>query len=461
MTDPASRVATAPGERTHPATPLVRLWLVLVAFGWFLANDLLQGNGVTSVDDLRRLAATSWLFLALGAALLLGLAAGWWSWWTTTFHVTDDELRIENTGAFRESKRIAYGRIQGVDIDQPFAARLLGLAELVIDVGGGTSTKLSFLGRRRAAELRDHLLARAQGVQRSVAEPNEVSSAWDDLAHSDRILVRLNPGELVLGALLSLDLLGLVAALTIPLAVGIAIGEPLLIGGGLVPIALGLWGFLAKRVIGQFNYTLAETPAGLRTTRGLTTLSSQTVPVRRVQAIQVAQPVLWRLIGRYRIDLTVLGGLELESDGDARTSTLLLPIGTPAQVATALDAVWPGVRLGDVTYTTSPSRARWLEPLAHGWNGFGFDARVLVARVGWLTRREYIVPHARLQSIALTQGPLDRRLGLANVALHTSNLLGGGRIVHADAAAARALVLDEMARARTARADELLSRPDA
>lgn len=448
------------GERTHPATPLVRVWLVLVALAWFVASELVNG-GLSGLADLGRLFAGQWLLLALGLGLVGSLAIGWWSWFTTRFHVTEEELRIENSGAFTESRRIAYSRIQSVDINQPFAARLLGLAELVIDVGGGgDATKLSFLTRRRAGELRDHLLARAHGVRTPGGAPHVPSSAWDDLAADDRILVRLHPGEIILAALLSLELLVLVAAFAVPFVAGIVLDQPLIaVGGGLVPLALALWGYLAKRVIGQFNYTLALTPAGLRITRGLTALSSQTVPAHRVQAIQVAQPVLWRLIRRYRVDVTVLGALEVDAGGDVNSTTLLLPVGTADQVRVALDAVWPGLRLDAIAFTPSPSRARWLEPLAAGWNGHGFDALVLVARHGWFLRREFVVPHARLQSVALAQGPLARRLGLASVALHTSNPLGGGRIVHVDAATARALVLDEMSRARTARTDELLRRP--
>lgn len=453
--DAAGRVASGAGERTHPATPLVRLWVGVVAFAWFAGTEFLTGDGVR-LDDLRGLLAPSLGLAVLGLGLVVGLGFGWWGWWTTTFHVTPDELRIENAGAFTQSRRIAYGRIQSVDVNQPFAARLLGLAELVIDVGGGgESTRLSYLGRRRAGELRDHLLARAHGVRGEAGPPREAASAWDDLAASDRVLVRLHPGEIIVAALLSLELLLLLGGFAIPLVVGVALGQPwLAIGGGLVPLALALWSFLARRVIGQFNHTLAATPGGLRVTRGLTTLQSQTVPLHRVQALQVTQPVLWRLIGRHRVDVSVLGAPG--ADGAGGTSTLL-PVATREQVRIALEAVLPGLAPRTLALTPSPARARWLDPLAATWNGFGFDDRVLVARHGWFVRREFIVPHARLQSGDLVQGPVDRRLSLADVRLHTSGAVG--RVVHMDAAAARALLLDELSRARRARAAE--TAPDA
>ena len=452
------RAATASGERTHPASPLVRLWLIVVAFGWFVLNELIQGERFTDVGDVLQLVTSSWAIAGLAVVLVLGLGFGWWGWWTTTFHVTDDEFRIENSGAFAESKRIAYQRIQSVDINQPLAARMLGLAQLSVDVGGGESTQLAYLTRRRAGELRAHLMARAHGVRTATSEvPHAASSAWDDTSAGDRILVRLNPGEIILGAVASLELILMIVTFVTPLVLGLVLGQPLLALGGLVPLGLAIWSYLAKRVLGQFNYTLAQTPTGLRITRGLTTLASQTVPPHRVQAIQVSQPLLWRFLGRYRIDVTILGAsLGADSSGDVSSSTLLLPIGNAQQVATAFDAVWPGLRLDDIPIVLSPARARWLEPLAAGWNGFGYDEHVVVARHGWFTRTSYVVPHARLQSVALEQGPLDRRTDVADVALHTTNLLSGARIVHADAATARALVFDEMARARTARMEGLL-----
>ena len=47
-----------------------------------------------------------------------------------------------------------------------------------------------------------------------------------------------------------------------------------------------------RRVIGMFNFTLAESPRGLRVTRGLTNLTSQSVPIDRIQGVKTGQPLL-------------------------------------------------------------------------------------------------------------------------------------------------------------------------
>lgn len=436
---PAASVVSE--ERPHPLTPLVQAWVLLVGAALFLGRQVLESP--RELTELQLLSLPPWL-LGFVAIVLVMLGVSVWNWWTTRFVVTDRELRVDHRGLQHESKRVAYTRIQSVDITQPFAARLLGMAQLTIDVGADAPIKLQYLSRSRAAALRDALLSRAQG------RPAE--SAADDA----RVLLRVPPGELLLGALLSHDLLLLVLATGTPLVVGlVAGGEVLLVAGALIPLLLGIGGFLSKRVIGQFNYTLAEGPAGLRISRGLTSLSSGSVPVRRIQAIRIAEPVLWRRIGRARVDLAVLGQGGLTTDEDqAGSSSIMVPIGRPGDVRIALGAVWPGLDLDAVALRPAPRRARPAAPLtlrtiAHGW-----DDRVVVFRRGWWTRTTWIIPHARVQSSVAAQGPVTRRLGVARVALHTGEMAGRATTLM-DAAEARSFVFDELQRARTARSDAL------
>lgn len=452
-------------ERLHPLTPLVRVWVGVVAIAWYFASSLLQGQnpldwgpGLSAEDILT--AVPWWVYLVLGG-LAISLAIGYWSWWTTLFVIDDRELRIENKGAFKESRRIAFHRIQSVDVTQPFAARLLGLAELRIDVGADDHTTLAFLTRARATALRDYLMLRAHGRPPADASPGTPSSAWDDLAADDQILIRLQPGELLLGALLTTEMAVMTLFILVPLALSAALTGVWWLGlvGGIVPLVLAIGGFLGSRLFGQFNYTLARTRAGLRITRGLTTLKSQTIPVHRVQSIRLIQPPLWRLLGRTRIDLTVLGLGDAGGNGEVSTSTIFLPIGNAEQTRVALASVWPGLRLDALAFVPSSPRARWLDPFARHWQGHAVDADVIVVRRGWLTRRQLIVPHARLQSARWHQGPVERRLGLADVALHTTSALGDDRAVHLDAEEARALVFAELDRVHTARMDELCAAP--
>ena len=77
--------------------------------------------------------------------------------------------------------------------------------------------------------------------------------------------------------------------------------------GGFVPMVFGVFSLVSRRVIAMFHFTLAESSRGLRVTRGLTNLTSQSVPVDRIQGVRLCQPVLWKPFGWWRVDVDIVG----------------------------------------------------------------------------------------------------------------------------------------------------------
>ncbi|MFT3860658.1 PH domain-containing protein [Micropruina sp.] len=448
-------------EKPHPLTPLVRAWVLVLAAVWAIGRELL-GN-----TEGFRLPPLTWLTIGGGLVVLVLLVFAYLDWRATSFILDHGELRIE-TGVFtRSSQRIRFGRIQSVDITEPLGARLLGLAEIAIDVGAEGGHQVRYLSRARAAAMRDYLLARAHGLQQAELTQRVSTGVLDDLGEHDQVLVRVPPQRLLIGALLSHQFLLLTVPLLLLVAALIAfdphgpeavLSNPLLVIGATLPALGGLWSFVAQRVIGQWNYTFVRSGPGVKITRGLTSLSSQSVPRHRIQSLRIAQPLWWRGLDLFRVDLAVLGnhGLTTDEDGAGRTS-ILLPIGTRAEVELVLRTIWPGLALPAIAVQHSPERARWLQPLSQRWVAWGVDDSVLLTRSGWLTRTQHVVPHARIQSLALEQGPLARRLGLASVAIHTTQALTLIRARHLDPATARDLALSETLRARTSALRSLLS----
>ncbi len=58
-------------------------------------------------------------------------------------------------------------------------------------------------------------------------------------------------------------------------------------------------------------------------------------------------------------------------------------------------------------------------PIGWRYRWIGVDDVAVVSRRGWITRRTSIVPHRKNQSVAVEQGPLQRRLDVASVAVHS------------------------------------------
>ncbi len=434
--DPTASSGGTLVERPHWLTPLIRGWVVLLAISIGVGRELIPDGREPS-----RLPPMEWLVPVVAAACLVAAATGFATWRFTRFVVNRTEVRIDTGAVFRSSKRIAVERIQSIDVVQPFAARLFGLAEVQIDVGG-ESTKLRYLSRNRAYELRDYLLARAHGhrvTPEQTAQEHSPTAILADLHAGDEVLVRVRTSTLLLAAVTSHEFFGILVTGFVAASFAWWLHQPWLALGFGIPTISTLLGFIGRRVTGQFNYSLTRRPTGLRISRGLTSLTSQSLPARRVQAVQISQSLAWRALGLYRIDLEVIGwGEQTDEEGTSGISTIMLPAGSADQVRVALAALWPAADYTGVELAAAPQRARWLHPFSAAFLGWGFDDRIIVTRHGWLVRRWQVVPLARIQSLRVSQGFVTRSMGVADLHVHTA---GRGLAVHAagiDAAQLRA-----------------------
>ncbi|MFD7691314.1 PH domain-containing protein [Streptomyces sp. NPDC059781] len=422
-------------RRLHPVTPLRRAWApVAVLIGWAL-HDPDQAQ-----RQLTRLTTTH---LLIGLAVLIPAAAlyGFLTWWFTHFAVTESELRIRTGLLFRRTAHIRLERVQAIDVTQPLLARVAGVAKLKLDViGTDKKDELAFLGADEARALRAELLARAAGFAPETA--HEVGEA------PSREMLRVPPGVLAVSLLLTGATWGwlLVAAVVVPLLwtathslwTVLATAVPLLGAAGASSVG---------RFVAEYDWTLGESPDGLRIDHGLLDRAHETVPPGRVQTVRLVEPLLWRRRDWVRVELDVAGS----------SNSLLLPV-APRELAESVVArVLPGVSVPPrEAFSRPPRRARWCVPL--WWRGYGLavtDA-VFAARHGLLRRSLSLVPHAKVQSVRLAQGPWQRARGVADVHVDT----GANKSVTArlrDATEAAALLRSQAERSRTGRRD---ARPD-
>jgi putative membrane protein len=455
-TEPGPPAPTAgplkPTERPHPLTPFVRGWLVFVAIAIGWGREIVT-NASENQFELKGLL---WILPVLAVVVLLAAIAGFISWYFTRFVIDDEELRIDTGAIFKKSTKIPFERLQSVDIVQPLAARIFGLAELRLDAGNST-TKLRYLTRSKASRFRDYLLTRAHGYQASIRDLDQqsVASVFTDLGVADQPLVQVSPQRLIVSFLLSTEWL-IPAAISIMILVGTIAFEVLPLAlGALIPLLIGMLSLIWRRVIGMFNFTLAESPRGLRITRGLTNLTSQSVPINRVQGVKIGRPLLWKPLGWYRVDIDILGhGHEDGENSESTASSVLLPVASGDEVELALARVLPGFDLDGIELHPSPKRARWLRWFDFWTLRYGWDDRTLITEQGWFTHVRDVVPHAKTQSVRIEQGPLQRLLRMADVHVHTPRGPVNAVAHQLDEHAARELALSQLDRARAARAAE-------
>ncbi|MEU2829576.1 PH domain-containing protein [Streptomyces lavendulae] len=422
-------------RRLHVLTPLRRAWVPITAtVGLVVQQGERAQEWVRSFPLGLRLLALAGLVLVFGSYGLL-------SWWFTHYSVTDTELRIRTGLLFRRTAHIRLDRIQAVDVTRPMLARVAGVAKLRIDViGTEEKDELAFLSEPDAVALRAELLARAAGFA-----PAEAAGLGEA---PQRELLRVPVRDLVVSMLLSLGVWAALAAGLVAPVVVWRLSDNLWASLAIVlPLLGAMWKGSMGRFLAEYDWTVAESPDGLRLDHGLLDREHETVPPGRVQTVRIVEPLLWRRRGWVRVELAVAGS----------KNGVLVPVATRAAAHAVIARVLPGADLAALAFSPSPrAGSRWVVPV--WWKGYGLSVseQLFAARHGRLCRRTEVVPHAKVQSVRLAQGPWERVWGVAD--LHLDTGANGTVTARLRGAAEAAALLDAQAvRSRTSRA---ASRPD-
>ncbi|MFG6493648.1 PH domain-containing protein [Microbacterium sp. P03] len=457
-------------HRLHPLTPLLRggLFLVVVIgivianlrerlIDWFLpalVPDLPDGE--LPPDPLDYVLEHN--LILIGLLAVLGIAAivvgiFWLSWRFHTFRITGHEVEVRSGVLFRTHRRAPLDRVQGVNLTRPMIARLLGTAKLeVVGAGLDANVSLEYLSTQSAEAVRADILRLASGMRLAAetpALPGESSAARarrvagtvsdgitgiivgaeEPVAEPESVVhipvLRLVASHLLSGSTVSL------LVLLVAIVVGSTMGSPWVLFA-FIPALLGFGAYWVRGITRALRYSIAPTPSGVRITFGLFTTITEILPPGRVHAVEVTQSILWRPAGWWSVTVNRLSGRSVESGQDQFTT--VLPVGTRADVERVLrllltdlpESEWPLVFehgiLGpqqDDPYTNTPRRARILRPLSWRRNGFLLARDAMFLRRGLIWRALAIFPLARMQSVALEQGPLDRALRVASARIHT------------------------------------------
>jgi len=453
-------------RRVHPLTPAVKSWQGLVVLLFVVVQEVGRNaaspdsSGGPSLPDVG-----GQVLLAGGgiAALVLLVLVGFavLSWRMTRYRVTDEALEFNHGVLFRQERRARLDRLQAVDVVEPLVARIFGLAKLSLDVAGGGHSKIevSFLTRAQAQELRNHLLAAAAGVQYDTpTAPEAPEHQWLEVPVQRLVAsLALTPG-VVIPAVIVVGVLG----------ASVFLRQPGLLFTMLAPL-VGFGGVVWNRFAGAFGFRVSTSPDGLRLRHGLLEQRAQTVPPGRVQAVRLSQPILWRRSDWWRVQVNVAGygGMHGENKGD--TETTLLPVGTRDEAVAVLAFVLPDLGVAEQEhpravvdaglsgtgaaqgFRTSPSAAKWLDPWAWRRNGFRVTGQALLLRRGFFEKHLDVVPHARTQSLGVTQGPLQRALHLASFELHSTQGPVSPAVRHLSNDQAAHLLAEQSLRAQRAR----------
>ncbi len=419
-----------------------------------------------------------WALGGVAVVILLVIFGFWLSWRMHTFRVTQEAVEVRSGIVFRSHRSARLDRIQGINVTRPVFARLFGTAKLEVSVAGqSANVQLAYLGSALADGLRADILrlssgARAEraasvsaGAASSAAsaelQPGGSASVTSEAGEAPRAGARARAGALVgqrvdeflapeldpdlappesvvhlpLGRVIGSTLLGgstiWAAILIVVIAVGVTTGQVWVLFS-FVPAAIGLVGYTWSRITRSLRYSIAGTADGVRIGHGLLSTGNQTIPPGRIHAVEATQWVFWRPFGWWSIRINV-AGQSVSTSNDAAQRTIVLPVGTVADVHRVLALLLPDAasaldplvdagltgRDGAGGFSRAPKRGAWLRPFSWRRIGWAGVEGVAMIRRGAIVRSLALVPLARMQSVALMVGPIERALSLASLRIHT------------------------------------------
>lgn len=484
-------------QRLHPISPFLRGGVMVLAVGGYFISQRLEdlvGLSVGPQGPEDPTFGNFWLaalaFLALVALVVL---YGWLSWRVAKFRIGESTLEYRAGLVFKQHRQVRYDRIQAVDISRPLLARVFGLAQVVVQSAGGADShvELAYLGHGRALRVRDTVLSRIDDDEAAADHnaPDQAATTPDPAgaplpagmapataaaspATRLEALVRggVAPtrGRQVLRTL-AVPMPRLIASIAYhPSTVIAVIAIPAAFAGAvfgtvgvlplLVPVFFAFVLPQVRRFLTEANFSVDVESDRLRVTHGLTDQRSNTVPLARIQAVEISQGYFWRWPNWWRMKVTIAGVVGESSE----SQTTAFPVGTEDEVLDLAAIMLPGTPRPAIIagmrgtgaepgFTTSSRRSAVFQPWTWRRNGYAVTDAALLVRRGRLSRVVSLIPHARVQSLQVQQGPLDRRRQIASV--HADLTAGpvSGVIAHLDLTEAHRLFAEQSSRSAQAR----------
>ncbi|SEW32412.1 putative membrane protein [Natrinema salifodinae] len=139
-------------------------------------------SGVFDVVDV------GWLFVLAPLGLVAGVAYGLAYYYRFTYAVTADTFDVTAGVVAKRAREIPYRRIQNVDVSQGVVQRVLGLAVVSIETAGGGDTEatLQFVGDAEAQRLQREIRDRTAAVKERRRQAGATGSGAETDAAADR-----------------------------------------------------------------------------------------------------------------------------------------------------------------------------------------------------------------------------------------------------------------------------------
>lgn len=439
-------------------------------------------------------------------------------WQFFRYAFTDRQL-VVRSGVFQKQERaVPFERIQAINVEEAPLERLVGIARVKVETaaGGAADIKIDALERGRAYRLREELAAaRARARQddpASADEPTgEVAEASASTLSSEGELLRklstpellalgatsgrIGPAAAVAGALLQFgtEIFPETWWERIPIERADALTNVSVAITLLFTAAILAWLLAIVSTALTFGgFELRRSGDQLLVQHGLLDRRRTTIPIQRIQAVVVGEPLLRQPFHYADIRFESAGGGSGQA-GAQNGSGVLFPYLPLGEVEGLLQRTAPSFATDPSTAMTTrlPDRAlrryiftatldwvlfvgivmavlgfwadRWIDQVSWqqvallflvtpifiwlGWarwrdGGWTIDDRLLLLRWRGLSRQTMVTRTERIQHRTLTTDPFQRRAALATVRVSVASGMAGGHFAlpHADDGDAERLI---------------------
>lgn len=286
-----------------------------------------------------------WLLVAAPFLLVLFIAYGLLYWFRFVFYISEQELRLEYGVLVRKKRYIPFERIQTVQISAGVLQRMFGLVKVEVETaGGGTKAEfvLAALSRQKAEELRRIL----QAGQKVLNHNREEASIEYNL--SNRALLLLASTSNGIGVVISAMLVFIsqlddffsnlhIWKKMIEYAENLAVGKVSLIISAIIALLLLAWFLSLLGTIIKFgSFRLLREGDSIKISRGLLEKQQLTIPIKRIQAIKVAEGILRQPFGMVSVQV-----VSISNTGEKGEGSVLFPLLPKEQLMRFLEEVVP------------------------------------------------------------------------------------------------------------------------
>ncbi len=396
-----------------------------------------------------------WLLPGGPVLLVLLVAYGILYWLRYVFYISGQELRLEYGVLIRKQRYIPFERIQTVQISAGVLQRLLGLVKVQVETAGGGGQAefvLSALPRAQAEELQQILSAGGKQVK-----PGGDSAELIEYKLPARSLLLLASTSNGIGVVISAMLVVIsqlsdfFSKLNIWNKVGAYAGHlatariTLIILTVLLLLLLAWLLSLLGTVIQFGGFELRRKEDSIEISRGLFEKQQVSIPVKRIQAIKVVEGLLRQPWGMVSVQVVSISNTGTKGEGN-----VLFPLLPKEELTVFLEQVAPEFAM-PLEVQKLPARARWryllvnivpvliIAVLCAIYLPWGYAAFVLPLLGAWLGHSQYnsagyrvadnklllrsrvlgritmIIPRRRIQSLQISQNPLQARSDLSSL----------------------------------------------